>query len=130
MQTDSRRPDQCAQLQHSESRISRIAAEHRPSSTIAGGSTINFLVDLVVRSIITEASDLEKLDSTQNPLSALLSHTSISNGCVRNTIAHSVLLSFPSTISINDSPLFLPDVTVLCVFQSTRASIQCIHRSQ
>ena len=41
----------------------------------AGGSTVNFLVDLVVRSIRTESSDLRKHDFTQNPLSALLSHT-------------------------------------------------------
>ena len=41
----------------------------------AGGSTINFSVDMVVRSIRTESSHLRKHDCTQNPLSALLSHT-------------------------------------------------------
>ena len=35
-----------------------------------------------------------------------------------------------NNISINDRPPLLPDVNVLCVFQSTGASFQCIHRSQ
>ena len=49
-----------------------------------------------------------------NPLSTFLSHTSISKGCPRKTIAHSVWLSFHQRHLDKQPPTFVSDVNVLC----------------
>ena len=65
-----------------------MEAEFRPRRTVAEGSTINFLADLVVKSIRADASDLEMFECARNSLSTLLSQTSTSNGRPRQTIVH------------------------------------------
>ena len=48
---------------------------NRDPTHVAGGSTINFLADLVVMSSRTDASDLGMLECARNPLGTFLSHT-------------------------------------------------------
>ena len=79
---------------------SYIAAEQTPRSTVASGSTTNFLTDLVVKIIRADASDWEMFKCARNPLSTSLPQTSMEDEWRPNSITGCTLIGLPSNCNV------------------------------
>ena len=70
-----------------------------------------FLADLIISSIRTDASDTPMRECNQNALRTFFTYTSVSKGCPHKMVA--ALFSI-NDLSINNLPLLLLNVNVLC----------------
>ena len=90
-------------------------------------STTNFLVDLFVRSVRTDASEKQRCVGAVGMQSHIPLHTSISRESSGKLIAYRFRSLFHQDTSINNFPLFLLDANVLCATfnESFLSTIRC-----